>query len=106
MSKTNLEQFYRELLKDRALQERLKALNDTNSIVALVVEAGKEKGYSFTIEEVQEDMAEINMSRPQQELSDEQLEAIAGGTQQRLAYLDGNCGCGGGGGGGGGSKPE
>lgn len=49
---TDLEQFYLELLKDPMLQERLKAATDPESLCELAVELGKEKGYSFTKEEV------------------------------------------------------
>lgn len=54
---TALEQFYTELLKDSVLQERLKAATDPESLSELAVELGKEKGYSFTKEEVLAAMA-------------------------------------------------
>lgn len=54
---TDLEQFYTEVLKDPMLQERLKAATDPDSLCELAVELGKEKGYSFTKEEVLAAMA-------------------------------------------------
>ncbi|MBW4553463.1 MAG: Nif11-like leader peptide family natural product precursor [Aphanocapsa sp. GSE-SYN-MK-11-07L] len=54
---TALEQFYTELLKDPMLQERLKAATDPENLCELAVELGKEKGYSFTKEEVLAAMA-------------------------------------------------
>ncbi|NJP08695.1 MAG: Nif11 family protein [Leptolyngbyaceae cyanobacterium RU_5_1] len=54
---TNLQQFYTEVLKDPILQERLKAATDPDSLCELAVEMGKEKGYSFTKEEVLAAMA-------------------------------------------------
>jgi hypothetical protein len=45
---SQLELFYRELLKDPRLQERLKAATDPESLCELAVELAKEKGYSFT----------------------------------------------------------
>lgn len=54
---TNLEQFYQEVLKNPMLQERLKAATDTESLSELAVQLGKEKGYSFTKEEVLAAMA-------------------------------------------------
>lgn len=49
---TDLEPFYNEVVKDRMLQERLKASTDLDSLSELAVELGKEKGYSFTKEDV------------------------------------------------------
>lgn len=54
---TDLETFYTELLKDSVLQERLKAATDPESLSELAVELGKEKGCSFTKEEVLAAMA-------------------------------------------------
>ena len=54
---TDLEQFYTELLKDSVLQERLKAATSPESLSELAVELGKEKGFSFTKEEVLAAMA-------------------------------------------------
>ena len=47
-----LQQFQAELLEDSALQERFKAATDTENMCSLVLELGKEKGYSFTREEI------------------------------------------------------
>lgn len=91
MSKASLEQFYQEILKDQALQERLRTVTDRDSMAALAVELGKEKGYSFTIEEVQVYIDEWTASRPQQELSDEQLEAVAGGAAAKYMDVNGIC---------------
>ncbi|NJR62449.1 MAG: Nif11-like leader peptide family natural product precursor [Cyanobacteria bacterium CRU_2_1] len=49
---TALEQFYQELLKDPMLQEQLKSAINPENLCDLAVELGKEKGYSFTKEEV------------------------------------------------------
>ncbi|UBF28792.1 Nif11-like leader peptide family natural product precursor [Kovacikia minuta CCNUW1] len=54
---SDLEQFYTELLTDPMLQERLKAATDPDSLCALAVELGKEKGYSFSKEEALAAMA-------------------------------------------------
>jgi len=90
MSKANLEQFYQEVLKDQALQERFRTVAGSDSVAALAVELGQEKGYSFTAEEVQAYLDEMNAS--DQELSDELLEAVAGGAQTQIY----DSGCGGG----------
>ena len=93
MSKANLEHFYQEALKDQALQEQLRTATDRDSMAALAVELGKEKGYSFTTEEVQAYIDESTMSPPQQELSNEMLEAIAGGGGARPDWFDVNGVC-------------
>lgn len=54
---TDLEQFYTEVLKDLVLQEQLKAATSPESLSELAVELGKEKGFSFTKEEVLAAMA-------------------------------------------------
>lgn len=54
---TDLEQFYTSVLKDSVLQERLKAATSPENLSELAVELGKEKGYSFTKEEVLAAMA-------------------------------------------------
>ena len=51
-TETALAQFYAELLQEPALQQRLQAATDPESLAKLVVELGCEKGYSFATEEV------------------------------------------------------
>lgn len=84
MSK-GVEQFYQEVVSnDSAVQERLKAATDLSSLAQLSVELGAEKGYNFTAEEVEAVLnQEIATAKSQmstgEELSEEQLEAVAGG---------------------------
>ena len=80
MSKANLEQLHQEVAQDSALQERINQAKDNESLVAIVTELGQEKGYSFTKQEAEEYINEMNTS--QQEISEEQLESIAGGAAQ------------------------
>ena len=79
MSKANskFEQFNQEVEQDSALQEQLNQAKDKESLVALVTEISQKKGYSFTRQEVEEYIDEMITS--QQEISEDQLEAIAGG---------------------------
>lgn len=56
-TKTELEGFYTELLKDSVLQDRITAATDPESLSELVVELGKAKGFFFTKEEVSAAMA-------------------------------------------------
>jgi predicted ribosomally synthesized peptide with nif11-like leader len=85
---TDLEQFYAEVLKDSVLQERLKTATSPGNLCELAVELGKEKGYSFTKEEVLAAMAvEAAMGGEYMEVGDPLSPEIMAG------------GCGGGGGG-------
>jgi predicted ribosomally synthesized peptide with nif11-like leader len=92
MSKADVQRLHQEVLQDVALQQRLRDAKDDQSLVALALEIGQQKGYTFTKEEAQQYIKDLNISRSQQELSDEQLEAIAGGRTTSAAYLD-NCTC-------------
>ena len=56
-TETALAQFYAELLQEPALQQRLQAATDPESLAKLVVELGCKKGYSFATEEVLAAMA-------------------------------------------------
>jgi predicted ribosomally synthesized peptide with nif11-like leader len=59
MSKANLESFYAEVLRDSSLQERLTSVNESGNMAALAVGLGKEKGYDFTVAEVEAKVAEL-----------------------------------------------
>ena len=74
MSKANLEQLRQEVAQDSALQERLNQAPDNESLIAVLTEIGKEKEYSFTRQEIVD-----YIDSSQQEISEKQLEAIAGG---------------------------
>jgi hypothetical protein len=101
----NVKKFYEALAKDTAMQERAKPLFgekpeiDDAALDALVEFAAKE-GYSFTADE-----ARAYIKEDSGELSDDQLEAVAGGTclLNLIAVVFPNLGSGGGGGGGGGT---
>ncbi len=71
MSEEQLKAFLDALQGDTALQERLKAAADSDAVVALAREAG------FALSE-----AETRKAQAQQtlELSEEELEGVAGGT--------------------------
>ncbi|WP_319423532.1 Nif11-like leader peptide family natural product precursor [Pleurocapsa sp. FMAR1] len=85
MSKANLEQLRQEVAQYPALQERLNQASDNDSLIALITEVGQEKGYSFTRQEVEEYINEMNTS---QEISEEQLEAIAGGAAKADGWVN------------------
>ena len=85
MTKENIKAFFEALAKDEALQKALKekelaytgAKEDRETIVdAIVIPVAKAAGYDFTLEELKE--YQKNM-RPEGELAEDELEAVAGG---------------------------
>lgn len=80
----SLEQFFQMSSQDLELQEKLKAAPDREAYIRSIVELGKEKGYSFTSDQVATalDAAEseaASSGESASELSEEQLNAVAGG---------------------------
>ncbi len=67
MSKEQLKAFLEKVKGDTTLQEKLKAASDADA----VVEIAKAAGFSISIDD---------WSKAQSEVSDEELEGIAGGT--------------------------
>jgi predicted ribosomally synthesized peptide with nif11-like leader len=92
MSKQEIERFHQEVLGNPALQKRLKQAKDDPGLVALTLEVGKEKGYNFTKADAEEYIKEISVTRGRGQLSDAQLEAVAGGRAKTSTYLD-DCNC-------------
>jgi predicted ribosomally synthesized peptide with nif11-like leader len=80
MSQANVEQFYKVVQNSQQLQEQLGAAENKESFNELAVRLGQENGYTFTAEEVD---AFINQKSQEAnaELSDQELEAVAGGGQ-------------------------
>ena len=83
MSDTKVEEFLKKVEEDQALQaelaKALEAENDREAVTALA----KSKGYDFSSEElwagIQKRQAEFSQHEAAGELSDEELEAVAGG---------------------------
>ena len=71
MSIEAVKEFYELLQSDETLQERVKAADDS----ATVVQIASEKGYEFTEQELERAMQEAIVEG---ELSQEELEAVAG----------------------------
>lgn len=83
--KKSLEQFFQTASQDQQLQEKLKAAPNREAYISSVVGLGKEKGYSFTIDEVATalEVAAKKAGENGEEtsvLSEEQLNAVAGGS--------------------------
>ena len=83
MSLTKVEEFLNNVGEDQALQaelfKALEAENDREAVTALA----KSKGYDFSSEElwagIQKRQAEFGQKEAAEELSEEELEAVAGG---------------------------
>lgn len=72
-----LAEFQKVVMQDTALQEQFKSVSDPASFTDLAVRLGKERGFSFTSEDVQTALADLQTSR--RVLSDELLDKVAGG---------------------------
>jgi len=75
---SNLEQFYTFVQTNQQLQEQLGAAKDRESFNELAVQLGQENGYTFSVNDVD---AFLNQKSQEEnaELSNEELEAVAGG---------------------------
>ena len=71
MSEEQLKAFLEKVKGDTSLQEKLKAAADTNAVAAIAKEAG------FMISA--DDLAKAQSELSEDELSEEELEAVAGG---------------------------
>jgi predicted ribosomally synthesized peptide with nif11-like leader len=77
---SNLEQFYTFVQNNQELQEQLGATEDRESFNELAVQLGQKNGYTFTVKDVD---TFINQKTQEEnaELSDQELEAVAGGKE-------------------------
>ena len=74
MSKEQLKAFQEKVKGDTSLQEKLKGVSDANAVAAITKEAG------FMI-------SADDLTKAQSELSDEELEGVAGGSGTEAARL-------------------
>lgn len=82
MSQENVRLFFTKVKEINELQEQLKSLQQTagGDLLSQAVNLGAEHGYEFTEEEMRDELQQISISTVEEgELSDEQLEAVAGG---------------------------
>jgi predicted ribosomally synthesized peptide with nif11-like leader len=89
MSQTHIEKFYEIAANDQALLGQL--ISDTSSpeeFVENVVAAAKERGLSFSAEEANTWIAAQQATKANDELSDTQLEGVAGGKGGTMDSID------------------
>ena len=77
MSEEQLKAFLEKVKDDSSLQEKLKAAADANAVAAIA----KEAGFSISADD---------LNKAQTELSEEELEGVAGG-KTVLSFLTKNC---------------
>jgi hypothetical protein len=67
----------KDLLQNSHLQAKIKAAADQSTVIDLLLTAGAEKGYAFTIEKILQLLGELNNTL--NELSEDDLLGVSGG---------------------------
>ena len=98
MSKSDLNKLFQEILTDQTLQAKFQETNENNdreSAAKMIVQLGEERGYSFTVDEARASLEElIALPSEDRELSDKQLESVAGGiADDAITMFTDNWGC-------------
>jgi predicted ribosomally synthesized peptide with nif11-like leader len=78
MVEANLKAFLLEVVKDPALQEKLKSIGDKATFTSTLLALGKEKGYEFSAADV-DVLYDSKVNPLQAELSDAELAMVSGG---------------------------
>ena len=79
MSVTSIEQLYQEVLQDPTLQLLFQNALTLDEVINVATEIGREKGYTFSGTDIEQWLLGQQKLESGSELSDEQLEAVAGG---------------------------
>ena len=77
MSEDQLKAFVEKVKGDTSLQEKLKAASDADAVVSIA----KEEGFSISIDDIKAQLLELSDEAGDVELSDEELEGVAGGVR-------------------------
>ncbi len=93
MSVESANQFYQEVMQEPALLQQFQGAPNEERLADLAVKVGQQKGYSFTINEAKQALAAQNAVSETKELSDAQLEAVAGGTNKGSSNNSGPNSC-------------
>lgn len=91
MSKESIQEFYNYVQTQPEIQQELNSLiGDRKALLDKAIELGQQNNYSFTKEELEQAIANLEAAYSENsELSDEQLEAVAGGKGVRDTYNKG-----------------
>jgi hypothetical protein len=88
MSQAHIEQFYSKAVKDPALVHKmLGGTNGPDDFIRNAVKEGKSQGYDFSYEEADGWIKEQQRMKASGELSDAQLEGVAGGKGAAMQNL-------------------
>lgn len=79
----------KELLKNSQLQQQVKEAANLAEAIKLITIAGVQKGYSFTQESLTQAIGKLMLE--EQELSEEDLQAVAGGLMSTHVTGTGRC---------------
>lgn len=78
MSQENVQQFYEMIQNNEQMQQQLGAIEDRETFLNRVVQLGQENGSTFTSQEVEAFLKQKGQEQSS-ELSDRELESVAGG---------------------------
>jgi hypothetical protein len=78
----------RELLRNTQLQQQVKAAANVVEAITLITTAGVQQGYAFTQERIAQVLG--GLMPEEQELSEAELQAVAGGIHCAGTLSDGN----------------
>jgi hypothetical protein len=79
----------KELLQNSQLQAKIKAATDQSTVIDLLLTAGIEKGYAFTVEKIFQLLGELNDTL--NELSEDDLLVVSGGIPPTRRCTDRRC---------------
>jgi predicted ribosomally synthesized peptide with nif11-like leader len=82
-------QHIQDLLQNSELQQRIQAAASPAEAIKLLMVAGAEKGYNFTVEGMSQLLAELTMDS--NELSEEELLAVSGGRMADTGHQHMSC---------------
>jgi predicted ribosomally synthesized peptide with nif11-like leader len=83
MSVESVNQLYQELMWELDLLQQFITAQARESFVNMAVEVGPQNGYSFTVDEVEQALGAQSAASEARELSNQQLEAVAGGKSRQ-----------------------
>ena len=89
MSEEQLKAFLEAVKADAGLQEKLKAAKDVDAVVAIA----KAAGFVISVDELKKSQTDFGRGAGRTEISDEELEGVAGGFRltPRPVSADGGC---------------
>jgi predicted ribosomally synthesized peptide with nif11-like leader len=91
MSESNLQRFLAKVVSDSALQDQLKNVTDRAAFSETAIRLGRQNGFDFTAADVEAVLFK-SKENPFDQLSDQDLELVAGGATARPKATSDGCG--------------